>query len=70
MLDISNAVHEHSVFSALTVFALAGNPNKPIVHPTGRSGIGHEQCHLWQPGFQYYLWPFGYQLKEVTGKIQ
>jgi hypothetical protein len=32
-LNISNAVHAR-LFSALTVFVLAGNPNKPTVAPT------------------------------------
>ena len=42
MLDISNALQAR-YFSLLTVFALAGNPNKPIVGPTRRPGIHHEQ---------------------------
>jgi len=41
MLDISNAVHA-CTFSVLTVL-VAGNANKPIVGPTTRPGINHEQ---------------------------
>ena len=45
MLDVSNAMHA-CTFSALTVLGVAGNPNKPIVGPTTRPGIHHEQwCH-------------------------
>jgi hypothetical protein len=35
MLNISNTMHALS-FSALTVFTVAGNPNKPTVGPTTR----------------------------------
>jgi hypothetical protein len=35
MFDISNAVHAQH-FSALTMFALAGNPSKPSGGPTKR----------------------------------
>jgi hypothetical protein len=46
MLSVSNAVHAWSFFLVLTVFAVAGNPNKPIVGPTTGPGICHEQwCH-------------------------
>jgi hypothetical protein len=47
MLDISNAVHARH-FSALMIFALAGNPSKPIGGPARRLGILQEQLHhLW-----------------------
>ena len=56
------------------MFALAGNSNKPIVGPTSRPGIYHEQwCHLWRSGFRYYLCPdliVANKPKEVIGKAQ
>jgi hypothetical protein len=67
MLDISNAVHALG-FSGLTVFNVAGNPNKPTVGPTTRTGIRQERwCNLWRSGFRYYLCAhltFGDQLRE------
>ena len=73
MLGISNTVYAGH-FSALTMFALAGNPSKPIVGPTGRPGILQERlCHLWQSRFRDYLGldlTFGYKLKEVSDKIK
>jgi hypothetical protein len=51
MLDVSNAVHAQH-FSALTMFALAGNQSKPIGRPTGMPGILQEQLrHLWRSCF-------------------
>jgi len=67
MLDISNAVHV-CIFSALTVFTWAGNPNKSAVVPTTRPGIRQEPwCHLWRSGYRYHLCvelTFGDQLRE------
>src|SRR5215469_1076783 len=69
---ITQCMHRH--FSALTMFALAGNPSKPIGGPTGRPGILQEQLrHLWRCFFRDNLCPdltFGYQVKEVSGKIK
>ena len=67
VIYISNTVHALS-FSALTVFAWTGNPNKLVVGSTTRPGIRQEQwCHLWRSGFRYYLCAhltFGDQLRE------
>src|SRR5215469_15897661 len=69
---ITQCMRRH--FSALTMFALAGNPSKPIGGPTGRHGILQEQLRrLWRSCFPDYLRPnltFGYQLKKVSGKIK
>jgi hypothetical protein len=39
MWDIVACMHDVLNCSALTVFAITGNPNQPIVGPTRRSGI-------------------------------
>ena len=74
MLDIVAYMHDVLHCSALTVLALAGDPNQPIVGPIRRPGILMSNDVIYgDASLEVILCPvltFGDQLKEVTGKIQ
>jgi len=70
MLDISNAVHARH-FSALTMFALAGNPSKPIGGARWKAWHSSGAITSFMAVLLSRLFmTFGYQLQKVSSEIK